>query len=557
MLGARSRPAMSPRPVSRTIAYALLICGVLWFVGLEYRGLFMPDEGRYADIAREMLDSNDWITPRLNGIKYMEKPPLQYWATAGAFALLGVDEWTARLWPALTGLLCIAFSAFAARRLAPASPWVLTALALAGSWGFFLGGQFLTLDMGLTFFLTAAMLSYALSRCAESPRAQRNWMLLAWAAAACAVLSKGLVGVVIPGLALALEVAIERDLTALRRLHWIPGLCLFAAIVLPWFLLVQYRNPEFFQFFFVHEHLERYALPGHHRPGPWWYFIPVLLVGLLPWTPAVPEALARALSAPAPAGFKLDRFLVIWAAVVIGFFSASSSKLPGYVLPAVPALLLVFARHYPAMSQRLRRTPALAALVSGAVLGALAGALPALSERLSWPAFDPTYSIWLFAAALCLSVAGFVALGLLPERREASVAVLALGSLLAAQLVLSGTHVLDEYYSSERLIEPIAGEALRFPRDAPFYSVASFDQSVPFYLGRSVTLVGYKDELAPGIAAEPGKYVGSLDEFLLRWREDREAFAIMTPRLYEKLKVDGMPGSILARDSRWIIVARR
>jgi 4-amino-4-deoxy-L-arabinose transferase-like glycosyltransferase len=542
---------------SRWIAAALLIGGLLWFAGLEYRGLFMPDEGRYADIAREMLDSGDWVTPRLNGLKYFEKPPLQYWATAGAFAAFGVDEWTARLWPALTGLLCIAFTAFAARRLAPGSPWMLTALALAGSWGFFLGGQFLTLDMGLTFFLTAAMLSYALSRCAESPRAQRNWMLLAWAAAACAVLSKGLVGVVIPGLALAVYLLVERDLAPLKRLHWIPGLCLFAAIVLPWFVLVQHRNPEFFQFFFVHEHLERYTLPGHHRPGPWWYFVPVLLVGLLPWTPAVPEALARALSAPAPPGFKLDRFLVIWAAVVIAFFSASSSKLPGYVLPAVPALLLVFARHYPAMSQRLRSTPALAAIASGAVLALLALALPAMSEHLSWDAFEPAYSIWLYAAALALCASGFAALDLLTARREASVAVLGVGSLLAAQLVLSGTHVLDGYYSSERLIEPIAGRALRFPRDAPFYSVASFDQSVPFYLGRSVTLVGYKDELAPGIAAEPGKYVGSLDEFLGRWREDREAFAIMTPRLYEKLKVDGLPGSILARDSRWIIVARR
>jgi 4-amino-4-deoxy-L-arabinose transferase-like glycosyltransferase len=542
---------------SRWIAAALLLCGLLWFAGLEYRGLFMPDEGRYADIAREMLDSGDWVTPRLNGLKYFEKPPLQYWATAGAFAAFGVDEWTARLWPALTGLLCIAFSAFAARRLAPGSPWVLTALALAGSWGFFLGGQFLTLDMGLTFFLTAAMLSYALSRCAESPRAQRNWMLLAWAAAACAVLSKGLVGVVIPGLALAVYVLVERDLAPLRRLHWMPGLCLFAAIVLPWFVLVQHRNPEFFQFFFVHEHLERYALPNHHRPGPWWYFVPVLVVGLLPWTPAVPEALARALSAPAPAGFKLDRFLVIWAAVVIVFFSVSSSKLPGYVLPAVPALLLVFARHYPAMSQRLRRTPALAAIASGAVLAALALALPAVSERLSWTAFAPQYSIWLYAAALALCASGFVALELLPARREASVAVLGVGSLLAAQLVLSGTHVLDGYYSSERLIEPITGNELRFLRDAPFYSVAGYDQSVPFYLGRSVTLVSYKDELAPGIAAEPGKYVGSVEEFLGRWQRDGEAFAIMAPRLYEKLKLDGLPGHVLARDARWIIVARR
>jgi 4-amino-4-deoxy-L-arabinose transferase-like glycosyltransferase len=277
---------------SRWMAHAFLVCALIWFAGLEYRGLAMPDEGRYADIAREMLDGNDWVTPRLNGLKYFEKPPLQYWATAGAFAAFGVDEWTARLWPAVTGFLCLAFTAFAALRLAPGSPWIPTALIFAGCWGYFLGGQFLTLDMGLTFFLTAAMLSFALSRRAGlSPPEERNWMLLAWAAAACAVLSKGLVGVVIPGLVLAVHLAIDRDLSLLRRLHWIPGLCLFAAIVLPWFVLVQHRNPEFFHFFFVHEHFERYALSDHHRPGPWWYFIPVVLVGL--WTASSSTGFSR------------------------------------------------------------------------------------------------------------------------------------------------------------------------------------------------------------------------------------------------------------------------
>ena len=544
---------------SRWIAYAFLACGLIWFAGLEYRGLATPDEGRYADIAREMLDGNDWVTPRLNGIKYFEKPPLQYWATAGAFAAFGADEWTARLWPAVTGFLCIAFTAFAALRLAPASPWVPTALILAGCWGFFLGGQFLTLDMGLTFFLTAAILSFALGlRPGLSPPAERNWMLLAWAAAACAVLSKGLVGIVIPGLALAVHLAIERDLLLLRRLHWMPGLCVFAAIVLPWFVLVQDRNPEFFQFFFVYEHFERYALPSHHRSGPWWYFIPIVLVGLWPWTPAIPAAVAKAWKAPAPAAFNLDRFLLIWAGVVIVFFSASQSKLPGYVLPAVPAILLLFARHYPALSERVRRAPMLACAASGVVLALLAAALPALSERLSWTAFDAEYSIWLLGAALVLTAAGLVALGLHKRaRHDASLAVLGLGSLLAVQLALSGTHVLDEHYSPERLIETIAGDHLRFPRDPPFYSVASYDQSVPFYLGRPVTLVRYKDELAPGIAAEPWKFVSSVDEFVGLWQEHEEAFAIMTPPFYEKLRQEGLPGRVLARDAWRVIVARR
>jgi aminoarabinose transferase-like protein len=124
-------------------------------------------------------------------------------------------------------------------------------------------------------------------------------------------------------------------------------------------------------------------------------------------------------------------------------------------------------------------------------------------------------------------------------------------------LALSGTHALDEVYSSERLIETVAGDGLQFPREPPFYSVASFDQSVPFYLGRPVTLVGYKDELAPGIAAKPGKYVASVEEFLGRWEGHGEAFAIMTPHFYEKLKEQGLPGRVLARDARRIIVTRR
>jgi 4-amino-4-deoxy-L-arabinose transferase-like glycosyltransferase len=383
-------------------------------------------------------------------------------------------------------------------------------------------------------------------------------MIFAWAGMACAVLSKGIVGIVIPGLALLVYVAIERELSLLRRLHWVPGLCVFGAIALPWFVLAQQRNPEFFHFFFIREHFERYLLPDHHRPGPWWYFVPVLLVGLLPWTPSIPAALARAWRTPAAPGFKLDRFLVVWAGVVIVFFSASHSKLPGYILPAVPAILLLFARHYPGLSEPLRRAPAFACVASGLALAVLAAALPALSARLSWTQFDAEYAIWLFAAGLILSAAGFAALRLLRRsRQEASLAVLGLGSLLAVQLALSGTHVLDGRYSSERLMETVVGEKLRFPREPPFYSVKSFDQSVPFYLGRPVTLVGYKDELAPGIAAEPGKYVGSVEEFLGRWDGHGEAFAIMTPLLYEKLRREGLPGRIVARDARRIIIARR
>jgi 4-amino-4-deoxy-L-arabinose transferase-like glycosyltransferase len=501
-----------------------------------------------------MLDSQDWVTPRLNGIKYLEKPPLQYWATAGAFAMFGVDEWTARLWTALTGFLGIAFTAFAGSRLAPSSPPILIALIIAGCWGYFLGGQVLTLDMGLTFFLTAAMLAFALSRRHDvSPDGERRWMLVAWAAMACAVLSKGLVGVLLPALALLAYVAIERDWALLKRLRWGAGSCLFGAIVLPWFILVQLRNPEFFRFFFIGEHFERYLLPSHHRPGPWWYFIPVLLVGLLPWTLAIPSAIARGWKAGVQSGFKLDRFLIVWSGTIAVFFSASHSKLPGYVLPALPAVLLLFSRQYPVMSERLRRSPALSCIAGGVAVAIAAAVLPSLGLE----EFDPNYSLWLLAAALTLSVSGFAALRLPRSVTDGtSLAVLGLGSLFAAQLALSGIHVLDGRFSSERLIESIAGEELQFSREPPFYSVGTYDQSVPFYLGRPMTLVGYKSELGPGIAAEPGKYVASIDEFLALWQEHTEAYAMMTPPLYEKLSREGIQGHVIARDALRVIIAR-
>jgi 4-amino-4-deoxy-L-arabinose transferase-like glycosyltransferase len=412
--------------------------------------------------------------------------------------------------------------------------------------------------MGLTFFLTAALVGFLLGQRADGLRAERAWMVLAWAAMACAVLSKGVVGIAIPAMALLVYMAVERDLSPLRRLHWLSGLAVFGAIALPWFVLVQQRNPEFFHFFFIYEHVERYLLPDHHRPGPWWYYVPVLLIGLLPWTPSIPAAFVKAWRTSDASRFRVDRFLAIWAAVILVFFSASSSKLPGYVLPAVPAILLLFARHYSALSERARRAPAVACVALGAVLGLLAAVLPTVSAQRTWPEFDPGYAIWLLAAALTLAAAGFAALRFFGGgREEVSLAVVGLGSLLAVQLALSGTHLLDERYSSERLVESVVGEKLQFPREPPFYSVAIFDQSVPFYLGRPVTLVGYKDELAPGIATEPDKYVESVGEFVGLWQEHGEAYAIMTPQLYEKLKEQGLPGRILVRDARRVIVARR
>src|SRR5512137_1780920 len=172
---------------------------VLWFGNLEYRDLSDPDEGRYAEIPREMVVTGDWVTPRLNDLKYFEKPALQYWATAALYTVFGVDEWVARLWPALAGVAALALTWFAGRRLFGPRVGLLSALLLGGTLHFVVFAHILTLDMTVTLFLTAAVLGFAVAQRDDASRRERDsWMLMAWAAMGGAVLGKGLIGIVLP-----------------------------------------------------------------------------------------------------------------------------------------------------------------------------------------------------------------------------------------------------------------------------------------------------------------------------------------------------------------------
>ncbi len=268
----------------RACTLLLALAALAWFSTLDYRKLIKPDEGRYAEIAREMAHSGDWVTPRLNGIKYFEKPPLQYWATAVAFRLFGENEWSARLWSGATGFAGVLLAAWAGTRLFGRSAGILSGVMLGSSLWWVLMGHLNTLDMGFAFFLQLALSGFLLAQTA--PRAssmQRNAMLVAWGAAALAVLSKGLAGLVLPGLVLVAYCLVQRDWSSLKRLHPAGGIALFALIAAPWFIAMQRANPEFARFFFIHEHFERFLTKAHGRYQPIWYFIPILLIGMLPW----------------------------------------------------------------------------------------------------------------------------------------------------------------------------------------------------------------------------------------------------------------------------------
>ena len=539
---------------ARTLVLLVAFTAV-WFSNLEYRKLVNPDEGRYAEVPREMVASGDWITPRLNDIKYFEKPALQYWATAAAYSLFGEHQWTARLWSALTGFLGVLMVFFTGRRLFGADAGWYAALVLGSSLLWVLVGHVNTLDMGVSFLLSAAVCAFLLAQHdAAKERARSRWMLAAWAALALALLSKGLIGLVLPGAALFLYILIERDWRLPGRLRLVAGITLLLALTLPWFVAVSLANPEFFRFFFIHEHFERFLTRQHGRYEPPYYFIPVLLAGMLPWTLTLIDALARAWKRDPQQRFQVRRFLFLWAAVVFVFFSASNSKLLPYILPMFPALALLIGARLTQLSDRALAWQALPAALAGIVVLALVPGIERYASREVEVEMFRDYADWLIAAGL-LQIAGAAACARLAwrGRTAAALVVLAFAGLVFAQLVLSGHESLSRAKSAYHIVQEIKPE---LKPGMPFYSVDTYDQSLQFYLRRSTTMVAYKDELGFGIEQEPEKFIPELAQFERNWNAGREALALMSPATYATLRAQGLPMRVVARDTRRIIVAR-
>ncbi len=541
----------------RTLWLMLLALVVIWFGNLEYRKLIKPDEGRYAEIAREMVASGDWVTPHLNDFKYFEKPPLQYWATAVAFEVFGEHQWTARLWTALTGFLGVLLAGFVGLRLFGREAGLYAALILGSSMLYALMAHVNTLDMGVTFFISLGIFSLLLAQQESAIPLRRNWMVLAWAAMALAVLSKGLMGVILPGAALFLYSLLNRDSAVWLRMHWIIGLLAFFAVAAPWFVLVMQANPEFFQFFFIHEHFERFLTKVHARYQPWYYFVPILLFGMLPWTVLMFDTVLRTWrdSASQARHFSPERFLLVWVVFVYLFFSVSSSKLPSYLLPMFPALALLMGKQVAAMPAR--RLFWLIVPVLPLLLVFLFAMGPLVNQQSENPVQFEMYSAyanWIMVAVMIwlLGVAGAL-YGIRRDRKMSAIGILALSTLLAAQIGASGYDTIARERSGFLIAEAIASQ---IKPDTPFYSIENYEQTLPFYLKRTLILVDFKDEMAFGIQQEPHKWIPDIATFAQRWNSDKEAYAIMPLRVFPELEKKGLAMKEMYRDHQIVVVSK-
>jgi 4-amino-4-deoxy-L-arabinose transferase-like glycosyltransferase len=535
----------------------LLVVAVSWLTIDSSRGLYNPDEGRYAEIPREMLATGDWLLPRLNGLVYIEKPPLQYWVGALSLALFGYSEWAARLYAALSGIATVLVTAWLARRLWGAQAAWRSGIMLASSLYLMLMSHQLTLDMSLTLFTTLTLAAFCMAQREETlPGERPRWMWLAWGSAACAFLTKGLLAGVLPVLTLSGYSLLQRDFRPWRRLALAGGLPLFLIIAVPWLVLMQRRLPQFFDFFIVREHFRRFTTQVEHRYQPWWFFIMILAIGSLPWLVPFVRALALDWRRSAPPGeFDSRRLLWIWSVVVLAFFSASDSKLIPYILPMFPALALLGGSAPEGSLRRDLKATGLGLLAAAGACIAGAALLPELLLHFSHPERAP-YFLEL-RGPLVLMACALAAGGWYAWRRPAlllQAAAIGASSYIFFAGLLWAAALLAPIYSGASLARQLTPD---LKRSATIYSVGTYDQSLTFYLRRTVTLVDYRGELDFGLSLEPQKGLATVEDFMPRWRAEQQALAVMKPETYTQLAKSGLPMVPRASAPGELIVSRR
>ena len=562
------RKDLHTRPAVVWTLFAVFVLVSLYMLGV--RTLVPPDEGRYAEMAREMFVSGDWVTTRLNGIKYFEKPPLQTWMNALSFTLFGLGDWQARLWTGLCGIGGVWFTAYTATRVFGQRTGFYAGLVLGSCFYWIACSQIDSLDMGLSGMMTIVLCALLLAqRDGATPGENRNWMLLCWAGMALSVLSKGLIGLMLPGGILVTYTLVTLQWRLWTRLHLVKGLALFLLICAPWFILVALKNPEQPHFFFIHEHWDRFFKTEHHREQVWYVFFVLTAVGIVPWLGVLGQAMLRVVRPVGPAqdgkaqanepkgAFRPALMALVWAVFIILFFTKSNSKLPGYILPVFPALALLVARYLDGGARAGRMlTATLTSLVGVALLVAVPF-MPRMAGRASEVVLYQAYQPWVIVAGFIALAGG--ALALLYARqlqRDRFVVALALAGFLTTQVLMAGFEPLGRVRAGADMLPAISAQLLP---QTKIYSVGVYEQSMTFYLRRTFILVDYTDEFSFGLQQQPELSIPTVPAFVAQWMSDSRAgvrdLAFIREDIYMALKAQGVPMRIIAQDSRRIVIA--
>lgn len=479
----------SPFPRTRWMTVATVVAVALLYTTGLWAPLAEPDEPRYAEIAREMLVRNDWVTPTLNFVKYFEKPPLVYWWTAATFRLFGIGDSVARLPVVCSALLGLLVLYHFTRRAYDTPTAVLATLILATAPLYCAIGQVLVLDLPLTFFVTLGLTAFWNGHQTHG----RWWYRLAYIGTALGILTKGPIAAVLVGGVAGLYLLIHRDWRGTLRALDPLGIALAVLIALPWFVLVSQRNPEFLRFFIEDQHMKRFLTTREHRQ-PFWLYAAIFPLAFTPWGLLwmLDPSLWREHLSPRRWSPTI-RFLLLWATFVLIFFSCSVSKLLTYILPAMPPFAVILARMYLRSLAEGRTAFLRRGLVLLLVLGVVVSLAAALGKFFVNNPVVVQLQPYLFGAGLTLALAALLMRTALRKRRaDTALMVMIAGTMLFLAVCMSGRGVAREY----RDLGLAAGRLMR-PGDRLAVYI-HYVQGLVLYSRQRVILIGSPGELSFG-----------------------------------------------------------
>ena len=538
--------------------------------------LFEPDEGRNAEKAREVLLLNDWITPHENFYPVLDKPIFFYWLIALFYQLFGVSEWTARLPSLLSALGCV-FLIYRFSRVYWGR-WVAlwSALILVTSVEFFILARTVIFDMPLTFCETVALLAFYEAKQSENRRRRAALCLAMYLALGAGTLIKGLVALVIPGTVFFLFILLRRRWQILRRIYLIPGAGVFLAVVLPWYLQAEARNPGYLNYYLWAEHFGRYTTASFDRSEPWYYFIGVALVGFFPWTLVLPWIIKNLWRR---SWDDKTVYLVLWVSVPLLFFSASHSKLPHYILPIFPALSILAGATivglYEQSGSKLRWVMISIWVVQSLnalylLLGAFYPTILAhqIRERFS----DMAFLLWLYAT-VSLVILGYMASRWITHDRVrqgpiylAQVVGLSVFFMLLTEVMISAAPDRSAKQTAMAVLSHLrSGKQVAlfeaYMSGLPFYLRAerpvwliTHESKKRTFLGNYYTIGKRHDPVTPW-----GKAIFNLDDFAKQWKTRRQPFLVILKdkNLNQLADTIGETPKPLARVDEYVLVSNR
>lgn len=530
--------------------------------------LFTPDEGRYSEVAREMIATGDYITPRVNGVAFLDKPILYYWLQTIAINLFGLNEWALRFFPALLGVVGCLMNYICGRKLFNRRTGILAALILGMTPLYFASAHYANLDLEVAVWISCTLLSF-ITAVRDPDRPQTSWLLATYIFAALAFLTKGMIGFVFPIMIVSCWMALNRRWDLLKKTHLGAGFMLAFVIVLPWYTLAQHDNPEFLHYFFVTQQVTRFLSAAEfNNHSPFWFYAPIVLIGFFPWT----LFLAQSFYYSCQQVYKNIRlhhdelFLMLWFGIVFIFFSFPRSKTIGYILPVFPPLAMLTANYLVANFSNFKTTYVrITAAIFASLSTVVAIAMLAL-PRYGWLNIDASVSPYLTTIAVIFIISAAISVLFIRQSFAALLSICCVSATTALLvLVLSASYLNTQ--TAKPLIERV--QALAKPEDE-IVNYFKYYYDTPLYLQKRVSIVAdwhspdvvkkdnWRRELWKGMAFQKtDDWLIDEKTFWKKWRSKNRMFVFLNMNYFNQFESHTKKYFLLGRYNDIVLVSNQ